>query len=203
MFSTDEARWFFKGSIPASILVWFAAQDCVTAVQPARVDYYLRLNRDDTLGIKLREGRIEVKQRTHPGEFIRFSEQTAGVAESWRKWSFGLAVADENVTESTQWVGVWKSRRWCLFEMGADGRFLPNPVNAMPEQGCACEMTQVRLMNTSEMWWTLGFEAFGAETGRRDRLLLVAKLFLEQANAPVLTVKNSYSYPTWLHIAGN
>lgn len=203
MFPTDEVRWFFKGAIPASVTAWFTALGCVTAVQPPRIDYYLQLNDDDSLGVNLREGRIEVKQRAHPGELVRFGERSAGQVEAWRKWGFGLAEADENVTEAAQWIGVWKSRRWCVFAVGDDGRITPTSITTIPEQGCACELTKVRLTDTSEIWWSLGFEAFGGAAGRRERLRRVAQLFLKQDDAPILTADNSYSYLVWLQIVGD
>ncbi len=132
MFPTDETRWFFKGAIPTPVTAWFAARGCVSAVQPPRVDYYLRLNDDDSLGIKLREGRIEVKQRTHPGELVRFGKRTAGWLESWRKWGFGLAEYDASATTSERWLGVWKSRRLCVYGVGDDGRISTMPARNKP-----------------------------------------------------------------------
>ncbi len=179
-------------------MAWLAAQGCDLAVQPPRVDYYLRLNGDDSLGIKLREGRIEVKRRTQPGEIVRFGERAAGLVESWRKWSFGLREFDERLTDSGDWLGVWKARRLCFLAVGDDGRFSPHPGNLILQQGCACELTEVRLIGANEMWWTVGFEAFGQTANRRERLILAARQLLSQDSAPALAAENSYSYPSWL-----
>ncbi len=202
MFPTDEVRWFFKGEIPPPVTAWFEAQVCTLPAQPPRIDYYLRLRDDDSLGIKLREGRIEVKQREGAGELIHLGEQAAGWVESWRKWSFSLAEAETAVTETAHWLGVWKRRRWCLFDVRENGRIIPTPTTAILEQGCACELTEIRLADSADWWWSLGFEAFGETDGRRERLLRVAQQFLEPANAPVLAVDNSYSYPAWLQMVG-
>ena len=204
VFSTDEVRWFLAGAIPETVTAWFGAQVCAAQVcaaptQPPRTDFYLQLDNDDSLGIKLREGRIEVKQREGVGTLVHLGQQAAGLVESWRKWSFNLAEAEERVTE--QWLGVWKARRWCLFDMGGNGRITPADTTTSLEQGCACELTEVRLTHSSERWWSLGFEAFGGTAvDRRERLLLVAKWFLGRVDAPILAVDQSYSYPRWLEL---
>ena len=114
MFFTEEIRWFFSGTTPKSVTAWYEAQVCAASDQPPRTDFYLRLDDDDSLGIKLREGRIEVKQRKEAGGLVQLSEKVVGQVEAWRKWSFDLAETEESVAEATQWVGVWKARRWWL-----------------------------------------------------------------------------------------
>ncbi|MGD8968471.1 MAG: hypothetical protein PVI07_13255, partial [Anaerolineae bacterium] len=58
---------------------------------PAREDHYLRLSDTYALGIKLRQGRIEAKQRVRRPGVVRFHERVTGIVEHWRKWSFQLA----------------------------------------------------------------------------------------------------------------
>ncbi|MCB9420247.1 MAG: hypothetical protein H6667_10595 [Ardenticatenaceae bacterium] len=199
MFSTQEMRWFFAGAVPPLVAAWFGAQVCAALSQPPRTDFYLQLDGDDSLGVKLREGRMEVKQREGAGVPVQLGEQAVGQMESWRKWSFGLADTG-NVTE--QWVGVWKARRWCLFDVGENGRIIPTLPATVLEQGCACELTEIHLVDSPEPWWSLGLEAFGGTAvQRRERLLLVAKTFLTQPGAPSLPSEQSYSYPKWLQMA--
>jgi hypothetical protein len=201
MFSTEEIRWFFSGTTPKSVTAWYEAQVCAASDQPPRTDFYLRLDDDDSLGIKLRQGRIETKQREGTGTPVQLGGRAAGRVESWRKWSFGLAETAESVTDTVQWIGVWKARRWCLFEVEENGRITSAPTDAILEQGCACELTEVRLTDLSERWWSLGFEAFGGTAAaRRERLLRVAKQFLRRENAPLLSIEQSYSYPKWLQM---
>ena len=204
MFATDEVRWFFTGTMPESVTAWFGAQVCAAQVctvpaQPPRTDFYLQLDGNDSLGIKLREGRIEVKQRENEGALVQLGERSVGRIESWRKWPFELANAEHSVTE--QWMGVWKSRRWCLFEVADNGRIIPAATTTILEKGCACELTEVRLIHSSEQWWSLGFEAFGGSAAaRRVRLLEAARWFLKQGESPPLSGESSYSYPKWLQI---
>ncbi|MEJ2749514.1 MAG: hypothetical protein P8183_16660, partial [Anaerolineae bacterium] len=121
--------------------------------------------------------------------------------ESWRKWSFGLAEMAENAADAAQWIGVWKARRWCLFAAEENGRITRTPPDTILEQGCACELTDVHLADSPELWWSLGLEAFGGTAvNRRENLLRVAQNFLAQPGAPSLAVEQSYSYPKWLQI---
>ena len=202
MLATEEIRWFFAGAIPLPVTAWFEAQICTVPAQPPRTDFYLRLAEGDSLGIKLRQGRMEVKQREGTSRLVQLGQRAAGRVESWRKWSFELAETEESVAGTAQWLGVWKARRWCLFVVGENGRITPAPTDATLEQGCACELTDVRLADSSELWWSLGFESFGGTAvTRRERLLSVARQFLGQDGAPILDVEQSYSYPRWLHLA--
>ena len=61
MYPTVEVRWFREGAIPGDVQRWFHASKQAPLDQPPRTDYYLRLGCDQSLGIKLREGRIERK----------------------------------------------------------------------------------------------------------------------------------------------
>jgi hypothetical protein len=201
MLATEEIRWFFAGAIPQPVTAWFRAYVGDAPAQLPRTDFYLRLAEGDSLGIKLRQGRIEVKQREEADTLIQLGERAAGRMESWRKWSFGLAETEVGVAETGQWAGVWKARRWCLFVVEENGRITPAPPAAILEQGCACELTDVRLADSSEWWWSLGFEAFGGTAvERRERLLHVAGKFLGLGDAPLLAAEQSYSYPKWLQI---
>jgi hypothetical protein len=202
MLATEEIRWFFAGTIPLPVAAWFEACVSDMPAQLPRTDYYLWLAEGDSLGIKLRQGRIEVKQREEAGTLIQLGERAAGRMESWRKWSFELAETEVGVAETAQWAGVWKARRWCLFVVEENGRITPAPPATILEQGCACELTDVHLAGSPKQWWSLGFEAFGGTAvERREKLLHVAGQFLGQDGAPILDVEQSYSYPKWLHLA--
>lgn len=201
MFFTKEIRWFFAGPIPPTTAAWFNTQVCGLPVQPPRTDFYLRLAEGAALGIKLRQGRIEVKQREGAGTAVQIGAQAAGLVESWCKWSFELAETGEGVTGTDQWIGVWKLRRWCLFGVGENGRITPALPDTIPEQGCACELTAVRLVGAAESWWSLGFESFGGTTAaRRESLFVAAEQLLGRPGAPSLPVEQSYSYPQWLQL---
>jgi hypothetical protein len=200
MFPTVEVRWFQAGVPPPELVAWFQQGERHPEEQPHRVDYYLRLRQGDSLGIKFREGRIEIKQRQRSYGIIHFHERVSGLVESWHKWSFELTEASGDLTTlfapASPWIGVQKARHVRKYGVTAVGRILAVPADEQPERGCSLELTDVAVGGMP--WWTVGFEAFGDEGGLREVLLCVVEHVLAQGQAPVLDAKDSYGYPAWL-----
>ncbi len=195
MFPTVEMRWFYPGTIPANVLAWFAGNDKDDQVPARRVDHYLPLFDTDALGIKLREGRVEVKQRRRSFGEAHLHEQVSGQMEHWRKWSFALA--PEQGAETESWTAVHKERWLRRYYPLDDGRLQVLPVSIYPERACDLEITNVRARG--QAWWTLCFEAFGPEPALKALLVQVSGQILKSQPPPVpLTVEASYSYPRWL-----
>jgi hypothetical protein len=199
--STMEVRWFLRGPIPREILAWFEKHGEQPAQPATRIDHYLRLSHIDSLGVKLREGNIEVKQRQRQLGTVRFHEHVRGMVEHWRKWSFALAATSlrDLLLPPSAWLPVYKARRLHRYQVGDDGTLSSISPKVYPEQGCDLEVTQVRLHN--QAWWTIGFEAFGGEDALRGNLCLVAEQILEATPPPALPTHDSYAYPRWLQIA--
>lgn len=199
MFPTAEVRWFYRGDAPPAVLAWFERRQRSAEAQPLRVDHYLALDRD-SLGVKLREGRIEIKQRVARHGSVRFHERATGLVEAWRKWSFELAgplAAGPDAPLSPQgWIAVRKARRLCRYHLGGAGRLVSAPLDSYPAPGCDLELTAVRA--GEQTWWTLGFESFGAETSLYETLRFVAGQILAGGESPGLAVQDSRSYPAWL-----
>lgn len=198
MFPTTEVRWFLPRVVPDRVWHWIDGQTKMPTGQPPRTDYYLRIAYGDALGIKLREGRIEVKQRQAQQRIAHFGK-SAGHVEQWCKWSFSLAEA-ETVTavlgdDLPAWIGVHKARKVRTFQL-QNGTVVDVSGQDSLEQGCGWEVAQVRLGKTAEPWWSIGFEAFGPE--RSELLRIVTKYCLEMDAAPALKLDDSFSYPQWL-----
>lgn len=85
MFSTVEVHWFFNGGIPKEIQYWFDQVNSSPAAQPVRTDHYLQQEEMTSLGVKLREGRIEIKQRVREFGQSCFGSNVVGTIEGWRK----------------------------------------------------------------------------------------------------------------------
>ncbi len=201
MFPTTEVRWFLPGVVPARVWQWFDGPTQRPTAQPSRTDYYLRIADGDGLGIKLREGRIEVKQRQSQQGSVRFGERAVGRVEQWRKWSFPLTET-EHITAVlgdglSSWVGVYKERKVRTFQV-TDDEVVDVSGTMFLAQGCAWEVAQVRLGKTAESWWSVGFEAFGPEAERMGLLRIVIMYCLDVEDAPLLALENSCSYPKWL-----
>ena len=64
MLPTIEVRWFIKSKAPDEVVTWFQLGELKPEAQNALVDHYLQLAPIDTLSVELREGRVEVEQRS-------------------------------------------------------------------------------------------------------------------------------------------
>lgn len=178
MLSTLEVRWFVPGSIPDVAARWFDSLG--PAVEPeSRTDRYLIPSEGEDLGLKVREGRVEAKQRTASGE-LRAWPTAEARPEAWRKWSLGLAT-DEDL--SPGWVDVVKVRRQ---------RWIPGE-----EAGCALELAEVELAGAT--WWSVCLEASGGVPSARQRVFAEASSsWLDRPNAPTLPLEQAMGYPAWL-----
>jgi len=199
-FPTLEARWFCPGAIPEQVREWFARGDSAPIHEPSRVDYYLRLQRSHGLGIKLRQGSIEIKHRLHQYGNISFHRHATGVIEHWRKWSLPLAADGEGVAKmlvpQSSWIAVRKVRMLRAYRCDAGGQIIAAQ-GEYADQGCHLELTSVQARN--RVWWTLAFEAYGAESSLRDSLASTMQYILKREGAPCrLDARDSFGYARWL-----
>ena len=200
MFPTLEVRWFQRGSVPDDVRAWFAASDPAPTSEPPRVDHYMCLPRSNALGIKLREGRIEIKQRLHQYGSVQFHRQATGVIEHWRKWSLPLATTQDDLKEilvpASSWISVRKERMLRGYRCEGEGQVVAIPVTDL-SQGCHMELTDVQA--DDRMWWTLAFEAYGAEPSLRSSLASIMGYIFDRGGAPCpLDAKDSFGYARWL-----
>ncbi|MGC9522545.1 MAG: hypothetical protein ACP5HG_11775 [Anaerolineae bacterium] len=206
MFATAEVRWFEEGEIPDHVLDWFAQVHPMSQPEPVRVDHYLRLRDTDGLGIKFREGRIEVKQRYGRASVATLVPNAAGPVERWRKWGFDLAepAEDREIIQGTEaWVAVRKERQVGHYGVGRDGAVERLPPLPFQVSGCSVELTRVTTPHRplrGRIWWTLGFEATGKESELVDTLTVVARHVLRSLRGIELSAKTSYGYPRWLQL---
>ena len=200
MFPTVEVRWFRKGRIPAEVVDWFQRPPGVPEDQRARVDHYLRFEEGEAVGIKLREGRIEIKQRHCRLGLVRFHQRAAGEVDHWRKWGFDVVGGDVDpgllLAPASSWIEVEKERRLRRYLIGRDRKITAAHAVEMCARGCDLELTRLSAEGTE--WWTIGLEAFGEESFLRDHLLLAAEFVFGSEGSPVLEAGDSASYPEWL-----
>jgi hypothetical protein len=187
MFPTAEIRWFFRANIAAEISDWFHRFDDGPEKFEPRTDHYLRIQDNDSMGIKIREGRLEIKKRHGESETINvFRGQ--GRLERWQKWGFEIrnpgSINRYLKSFPGEWIGIRKERSQILF--------------GTLESGCGWELTEVQVVGMPDRWWTMGFEAFGRDEDLRKTLLKA----LEQSKLSSLNCKfdieNSFGYPYWL-----
>ncbi|MEJ2758044.1 MAG: hypothetical protein P8046_06115 [Anaerolineales bacterium] len=125
-FYTHEIRWFVPGPLPQPIQAWFKAFG-KRVVQPPRTDSYLH-GLDATLGIKTREGSLEVKQRTAGHGDFTFHSKITGQVESWVKWSFPLATSAAPINlDTANWTPVHTVRQLLLYTFSEQGEIKLHP----------------------------------------------------------------------------
>jgi hypothetical protein len=182
------------------VVAWFQRSAGWVQQHPVREDRYLRLPDTRALGIKLREGRIEVKQRVRNHGLVRFHERAAGIVEHWRKWSFQLApgygALPGMALPAASWVPVRKERLLTTYRLTADQTVVPVSSPQPLRRGCEMELTAVHA--AGQDWWTLAFEAFGEESLLREQLVRVARHVLAAGEPPRLDAPDSQGYADWL-----
>ena len=166
-----------------------------------REDVYLRDPAQAELGVKLRSAgtaneRLEVKSLVA----LRGDAAPFGPVTIWVKLSSRALRLDRATT-----VKVHKQRR--LRKYGWDGAVLrENALKAdesprdgdLPEACCNVEFTRATVEGSDEVWWTLGYEAFGSldEVERVLRGCLLVTV--ARTPAPATNAGEPGSYPEWL-----
>lgn len=176
---TLEARWFARGPLPDTARAWADAVG-LGAPEP-RTDRYLVVP-TDALGLKVRQGRLEAKQRTSGGEPLAVGH-ARGAVEQWRKWAFSLDETPDADGWTDGWTDVDKRRRLRRDACGTGA--------------CAAELTEIRV--GSDAWWSVCLEATGSDAAvRRAALDAMAACWLARADVPELPAHASMGYPEWL-----
>ena len=109
MLTTAELRWFARGSLPAEIEHWFEQDQLGDHLAPAeeREDVYLYLPGCDYLGIKMRQGRLEIKWRKAELGVVGFEDRVEGKAEKWVKWTYrGAKLQQPDSFAYPSWLSV-------------------------------------------------------------------------------------------------
>lgn len=205
MVVSAEVRWFWRGDPPAGLKEWFCKADhhgCPAGGGKVRVDEYLREPSQTEVGIKRRGGQrgaVEMKGLVAARWGCIAIGPFSGPIELWSKWT----------TESLELPGdrlisVQKKRFIRAFDTAPPAareitlREDEQPANRRPPPvvGCHVELSRVEL-TSGDVWWTLGFEAFGNPRTVENDLCAVAVL-LAARHPPHLAGALRASYPAWL-----
>jgi hypothetical protein len=204
MLTTYEVRWFNSGNIPLYIQSWFE-RSCLlpsTKLPENREDVYLYTPGCDYLGIKLRQGGLEIKWRDRDINKIEFNYLVKGNVEKWKKWrcsdsseeSFSL----QQIGDNPVWVKVGKFRYSQLYQV-VDKTPQPVSNHAGVDNGCSLELTNVEI--NGNKWWSIALEAFGENCDLQNNLHVTAELIFSDYDSFPLQAKNSYGYPNLLELA--
>lgn len=188
MLPSIELRWFYPGNLPEEISTWFKADNLAQPLLPPeqREDIYLFVDPDcDYMGIKLRQGRLEVKWRRAELGTISFGNLVEGKLEKWGKWfcedSTGESFQPQGVVTKSKWIRVKKVRQ------------------QRTERDCSMEITQLGINGNN--WWSIAFEAIGEENASLANLQAVGSQVFQNYSSLQLQVQDSFAYPSWLAIA--
>ena len=200
MYISGEIRWFFDGPLPSDVRAWFESPG-LGIREPQRTDHYLLLPGCTTTGVKLREGRFEIKALTRSPIPASYANRVSGLKDGWIKWS--RKVEDERmlrdilVSDEDTWVSIEKARYLRLFSLeNGKTEELP-PRSRMLAKGCQVELGSIEL-GSDRQAWSLSFEAFGQADEVLGLLDPVVELFAENTPPVALRQEQSMSYPVWL-----
>ncbi|MUH34593.1 hypothetical protein D9O36_01960 [Zobellia amurskyensis] len=193
MYKTKEIRWFFDND-NQHIKEWFKQRDLNFDCSEERRDLYLN-TKSKSFNIKLRDNRIEIKQR-ESCPVGRTNLYTAfGYSEKWIKWSFSLqdAQAEYGILsdlENNEWVEVAKNRL-TVNVINVNGKLEIRKTTEDIESGCQIEYSKVTVKN--KISYTFGFEWFGKEKVFFDETFLSTIL-----GDTKLTLNQSMGYAEFL-----
>jgi hypothetical protein len=194
---TCEMRWLLEGPLPDEALRWFA-DGPAPAAGPWRDDRYLVLPGVADMGIKRREGRIEVKGRTAVLGSHVIAPEIEGSAERWCKWTYDAASV---AAGSCSWFAgrgaiiVGKSRTQKHFLLDPGGEAQASAKRDLPRRGFSLELTRIRLAAGDH--WSLGIEAAPDDATMLTDLLRAISGVLRDFPMS-LSRPCSLSYPEWL-----
>lgn len=220
-YHSAEIRWFLPGLDQRDeILKWFRLQDQLALnvekeydpkvetgpfvkLELERTDEYLLLPDSDTVSVKQRQGKLEVKALVAgPRPFALGG--VIGRLDQWVKWSFEPSdkQRSKDLEVELDLTGPWRKvvKKRYLQKYSFDSGFVAVSPDQRPDTGCNIELTMIDVKATIETWLTFGFEAFGP-SGRVMALLdqAVQHYFTVHGPAPVrLEGRDSLSYPAWL-----
>jgi hypothetical protein len=197
MMVSAELRWFWKDEPPRAIEDWFHGGGIPAGGgRKLRRDCYFPHRGEPELGVKTRdEGggneQVEIKGLVaiRPPRGLDLDVRRI---EIWCKWSTSVRPAGPALlVEKMRWLRKF-----------ADGvEEIPLMEDEQPEQrrtlsgaGCNVELTKVVLPEQGDLWWTLGFEAFGG----LDRVYRLLAQTLRTRPPPCANPEAELSYPAWL-----
>jgi hypothetical protein len=217
--STLEVRWFCPGPFAeneSALEAWFRSRPTYeSGGKPARLawapappawrrDRYLVVPGHDDMGIKWREGRLEIKGREVALGHQAFAPAIEGRCERWLKWSYAGEAIERRFGSpfhdcaANGIVTVEKRRLQRHLRLDPSGAVLEVGPGDERERGIDVELAQVRIAETpGEPHWTLAFEAFPSDCPS-ERFGQVVRSFLEGCPARPLSAERSMSYPHWL-----
>ena len=213
-FASIETRWFFEGdsSHHPDLRHWF--ESCTPFPRAADVrapewkdrdagapDVYLLMPGCTDMGVKWREGTLQIKGRVADLGERRFGTAQAGRVQRWIKWTYPEVPAayrtlfEANETPRLETAPVYKTRALRMIKLGS-----AKPEEVAPgivlERGVGFEMTDLDL--NGERYCSVAFEAFPDDAAAEAGFNAAVTGFLGELVGS-LGIGASMSYPDWLY----
>jgi hypothetical protein len=222
LFQSAEIRWFLPPDTEWEfVLEWFMgegykkndqfADNTLGEIFPnnikreeLRTDEYLIIPSCTSVGVKKRQGKLEVKSQIGlPEKYIH--DSISGEINYWSKWSFqpsesNTSIMEDDLRLSGEWLKIFKVRYLLKFSQLKDDIIEISP-DEWPESGCQVELTRIWAENDLQKWTSFGFEAFGGSfQNMKKNLTDSIHIFLSERKKPsfLLYSDNSMSYPEWI-----
>ena len=208
-----ETRWFFDGGVDAhpQLRQWFETctpfarrQNVAKPLWQGRAggqpDVYLLMPGCTDMGIKWREGTLQVKGRVEDLGTHRFGETHEGSVQRWVKWTYAevpaayRALFDADGGHGLETASVHKTRALRLVSLDSE-----TPEEVVPgtvvERGVGFEMADIEW--SGKPYCSIAFEAFPDDSATAARFEAVVGDCLREL-AATLPIDASMSYPDWL-----
>ena len=214
--ASHEVRWFFERKVShhESLKCWFEtiapiqkSPDVGPPVWKGRLDgqpdVYLLVPGSDDMGIKWREGEMQIKGRVFSLGTQVFGGRHRGVVERWVKWSYAnmpLSYRRLFVTGTETGLitaSVRKTRALRKVRLGT----LTGPTEevdaaTLVDRGLGFELTDLEV--AGKAYCSLAFEAFPDDSAMDAAFTEVVEAFVDGLTSFDLTAAQSQSYPAFL-----
>ena len=211
--TTIETRWFFDGDSSAhpDLRYWFENASPFPRAAAAQApewkgraggepDVYLLMPGCADMGIKWREGTLQIKGRIEDLGTRRFGARHTGRVQRWIKWTYEEVPAAYRSLFSpgardglrTAAVGKTRALRMISLDRESPREVLPGVVL---RRAVGCEMTDLEL--DGQHYCSIAFEAFPDDAVTAASFDSVVAGFLHELEHP-LDADASMSYPEWL-----
>jgi hypothetical protein len=209
MFSSQEVRWFLEGSVDEHPELRQWIEDGAPSAKwqgrlGGKPDVYVVIPEASGMGIKWREGQLQIKGLECELGTQIFSGGHHGNVERWIKWSYaGESIARDFAGwfsrngSGPKIVEVFKTR--CLRKVRINP-FTGELHEADPaepiDRGGYVEVTDLRA--GAKAFSSVAFEAFPNDSAMHENFTKLVNEYLKNLKGIPLTESNSLSYPAWL-----
>ncbi|MGK7391172.1 MAG: hypothetical protein ACNS60_12525 [Candidatus Cyclobacteriaceae bacterium M2_1C_046] len=178
MQQTWEIRWFGEGAVPLKLQQW--SEEIGFIMQPVRSDLYLIHSGGKNIGIKWREGNLQIKELV----------KKTGSYEQYQKWSFDLSDnrMDDKLDKYEKWQSVTKKREMAKWRI-KNSEFTRVEIDEVITGSCEVELSALVL--SGHLWWTVAYEA----TGEKENLEKTLNKFTPPLSKDVLCM----GYAEWIN----